>query len=147
MIEKLTNFSNEELDQLAEIWLAENLQAHSFIPASHWEKQFKSIKELLPTANIYAYKNDDKIVGFVGEADGYIAGLFVDFNSRKQGIGGQLINHLKELKETLTLSVYIDNTNAVHFYKNKDFIVGSEDIDADTNAKEYHMIWKQSLKK
>lgn len=143
MITKLNSFSDRDLEQLAQIWLNGNLQAHSFIPAQYWKNQFVNIKKMLPEANIFVYRNNETIVGFLGELDGYIAGLFVDMNYRKQGVGSRLINYLKQINDKLTLSVYVDNINAVNFYENKDFIIDSVGMDTETDSKEYHMIWEK----
>lgn len=142
MITKLNSFSDRDLEQLAQIWLNGNLQAHSFIPAQYWKNQFVNIKKMLPEANIFVYRNNETIVGFLGELDGYIAGLFVDMNYRNQGVGSRLINYLKQINDKLTLSVYVDNINAVNFYENKDFIIDSVGMDTETDSKEYHMIWE-----
>ena len=143
MITKLNRFSDRDLEQLAQIWLNGNLQAHSFIPAQYWKNQFVNIKKMLPEANIFVYRNNETIVGFLGELDGYIAGLFVDMNYRNQGVGSRLINYLKQINDKLTLSVYVDNINAVNFYENKDFIIDSVGMDTETDSKEYHMIWEK----
>jgi len=143
MITKLNSFSDRDLEQLAQIWLNGNLQAHSFIPAQYWKNQFVNIKKMLPEANIFVYKNNETIIGFLGELDGYIAGLFVDMNYRNQGVGSRLINYLKQINDKLTLSVYVDNINAVNFYENKDFIIDSVGMDTETESKEYHMIWEK----
>ncbi|QEA58314.1 GNAT family N-acetyltransferase [Leuconostoc mesenteroides] len=143
MITKLNSFSDRDLEQLAQIWLNGNLQAHSFIPAQYWKNQFVNIKKMLPEANVFVYRNNETIVGFLGELDGYIAGLFVDMNYRNQGVGSQLINYLKQINDKLTLSVYVDNINAVNFYENKDFIIDSVGMDTETDSKEYHMIWEK----
>lgn len=143
MITKLNSFSDRDLEQLAQIWLNGNLQAHSFIPAQYWKNQFVNIKKMLPEANIFVYRNNETIVGFLGELDGYIAGLFVDMNYRNQGVGSRLINYLKQINDKLTLSVYVDNINAVNFYENKDFIIDSVGMHTETDSKEYHMIWEK----
>lgn len=143
MITKLNSFSDRDLEQLAQIWLNGNLQAHSFIPAQYWKNQFVNIKKMLPEANIFVYRNNETIVGFLGELDGYIAGLFVDMNYRNQGVGSRLINYLKQINDKLTLSVYVDNINAVNFYEDKDFIIDSVGMDTETDSKEYHMIWEK----
>ena len=143
MIIKLNSFSDRDLEQLAQIWLNGNLQAHSFIPAQYWENQFVNIKKMLPEANIFVYRNNETIIGFLGELDGYIAGLFVDMNYRNQGVGSRLINYLKQITDKLTLSVYVDNINAVNFYENKDFIIDSVGMDTETESNEYHMIWEK----
>ena len=143
MITKLNSFSDRDLEQLAQIWLNGNLQAHSFIPAQYWKNQFVNIKKMLPEANIFVYRNNETIIGFLGELDGYIAGLFVDMNYRNQGVGSRLINYLKQINDKLTLSVYVDNINAVNFYENKAFIIDSVGMDTETDSKEYHMIWEK----
>lgn len=143
MITKLNSFSDRDLEQLAQIWLNGNLQAYSFIPAQYWKNQFVNIKKMLPEANIFVYRNNETIIGFLGELDGYIAGLFVDMNYRNQGVGSRLINYLKQINDKLTLSVYVDNINAVNFYENKDFIIDSVGMDTETDSKEYHMIWEK----
>lgn len=143
MITKLNSFSDRDLEQLAQIWLNGNLQAHSFIPAQYWKNQFVNIKKMLPEANIFVYRNNETIIGFLGELDGYIAGLFVDMNYRKQGVGSRLINYLKQINDKLTLSVYVDNINAVNFYENKDFIIDSVGMDTETDSKEYRMTWEK----
>lgn len=63
---------------------------------------------MLPEANIFVYRNNETTIGFLGELDGYIAGLFVDMNYRNQGVGSRLINYLKQINDKLTLSVYVD---------------------------------------
>lgn len=143
MITKLNSFSDRDLEQLAQIWLNGNLQAHSFIPAQYWKNQFVNIKKMLPEANIFVYRNNEIIIGFLGKLDGYIAGLFVDMNYRKQGVGSRLINYLKQINDKLTLSVYVDNINAVNFYENKDFIIDSVGMDTETDSKEYRMTWEK----
>ena len=143
MITKLNSFSDRDLEQLAQIWLNGNLQAHSFIPAQYWKNQFVNIKKMLPEANIFVYRNNETIIGFLGELDGYIAGLFVDMNYRNQGVGSRLINYLKQINDKLTLSVYVDNINAVNFYENKDFIIDSVGMDTETDSKEYRMTWEK----
>lgn len=72
MITKLNSFPDRDLEQLAQIWLNGNLQAHSFIPAQYWKNQFVNIKKMLPEANIFVYRNNETIIGFLGELDGYI---------------------------------------------------------------------------
>lgn len=143
MITKWNSFSDRDLEQLAQLWLNGNLQAHSFIPAQYCKNQFVNIKKMLPEANIFVYRNNETIIGFLGELDGYIAGLFVDMNYRNQGVGSRLINYLKQINDKLTLSVYVDNINAVNFYENKDFIIDSVGMDTETDSKEYHMIWEK----
>ena len=47
-----------DINSVAEIWLDTNRKAHAFIPASYWERNFASVKEMLPQAEVYVYETD-----------------------------------------------------------------------------------------
>lgn len=66
---------------------------------------------------------------------------------RSKGIGKQLLNYVKKLKEEMCLSVYPKNYKAISFYKREHFVVKSESIDNDTNEKELLMVWNKRLVK
>lgn len=46
-------FEFRDLDKIMEIWLRGNMEAHSFIPAEYWKKNFDSVKSVLPNAEVY----------------------------------------------------------------------------------------------
>lgn len=102
---------------------------------------YNYVKEILPNAEIYVYVVENHIVGFIGLDQNYIEGIFIDAHSQSKGIGTLLLNKVKEDRNTLTLSVYKKNVNAIKFYKNNNFIITSESIDKDTNEIEYIMTW------
>ena len=91
-------------------------------------------KEILPNAEIYVYVVENHIVGFIGLNQNYIEGIFIDTHSQSKGIGTLLLNKVKEDRNTLTLSAYKKNVNAIKF-------ITSESIDKDTNEIEYIMTW------
>ena len=126
-----------------EIWKNENIKAHKFISKEYWESNYNYVKEVLPNAEIYVYILDGRIVGFIGLNNNYIEGIFIDSNSQGKGIGTDLLNKVKEQKESLVLSVYKKNTNAINFYKKNNFSIKSENIDKNTNEIEYTMVWSK----
>ena len=73
----IRRFTNADIDKVADIWLDTNIKAHSFIPAEYWQNHFEIVKEMFMQAEIYVYENDDRIQGFVGLNNNYIAGIFV----------------------------------------------------------------------
>lgn len=75
--------------------------------------------------------------------DNYIAGIFVNKNNQSRGIGKQLLDYVKEIKETLNLSVYQKNIRAISFYQREQFVIQSEHIDDDNNEKEFIMTWNK----
>ena len=95
-----------DMEQLLQIWLISNIDAHDFIPPKYWIDNYPLVADQLPQADIYLYEADGNIYGFVGVMDDYIAGIFVDKAHRSAGIGRQLLNHVKALYPTLSLGVY-----------------------------------------
>ncbi|MCI8597540.1 MAG: GNAT family N-acetyltransferase [Lachnospiraceae bacterium] len=140
MIRKL---EKTDIDRVAEIWLDTNIKAHGFIPAQYWTENFDPVKEMLSQAEVYVYEDENKnrIEGFVGLDDDYIAGIFVWHESQSRGIGQQLLNCVKTIKKKLKLSVYQNNLKAIRFYQREEFKIQKENIDEATGEKEYIMDW------
>ena len=140
MIRKL---QEPDIDQVADIWLDTNIKTHNFIPAQYWKDNFETVKTMLSQADVYVYENSNKIEGFIGLNENYIAGIFVRNEAQSTGIGKQLLDFIKSIKQQLHLSVYQKNTQAVKFYQRENFHIQCENTDKNTNEKEYIMIWKQ----
>lgn len=131
-----------DLDQVMELWLNGNIEAHDFIPRNYWESNAPMVREQLLQAEIYVYETDGKILGFVGLQGDYLAGIFVDRHARSMGIGGQLIHYVQKIRRTLTLNVYRKNQRAMEFYLREGFSVLSEDIDKATGETDIVLSWK-----
>ena len=142
MIRKL---QEPDLDKVADIWLTTNISAHSFIDAQYWYNNFQAVEKMLSQAEIYIYEdeNKNKIQGFVGLNNDYIAGIFVRKEKQSNGIGKQLLDFIKNLHTQLTLNVYKKNTQAIKFYHREGFKIKNENIDEDVGEKEYEMIWER----
>ncbi|MFQ7287698.1 MAG: N-acetyltransferase [Lacrimispora saccharolytica] len=135
-------FDARDLDQVMELWLNGNIEAHDFIPRNYWESNAPMVREQLLQAEIYVYETDGKILGFVGLQGDYLAGIFVDRHARSMGIGGQLIHYVQKIRRTLTLNVYRKNQRAMEFYLGEGFSVLSEDIDKATGETDIVLSWK-----
>lgn len=99
---------------------------------------------MLPQAEVYVYESAGKIQDFVGLTGEYIEGIFVSDEVQSQGIGKRLLDHIKAIKDTLCLSVYQKNTQAIHFYQREGFVIQHEGLDESTGEKEYTMLWRQA---
>ena len=141
----IRKFKKSDLSSIMKIWLESNIEAHGFIPEKYWVDNFEIVREILPQAEIYVYENEDtcEIIGFIGLNEEYIEGIFVENHMRSKGIGKQLLDHVKKIKENISLSVYQKNSRAVSFYQREQFVVQSESMDSDTNEKELVMIWQE----
>lgn len=139
----IRKFKEDDLDQVMEIWLNTNVQAHEFIPQEYWTSNFDMVKSVLPEAEIYVYEVNDKIQAFVGIDKGYIAGIFVSSEVQSKGVGKLLLEKCKDHYQTLSLSVYEKNSRAYGFYLREGFKVIKKQLDSNTNEAEYYMIWSK----
>ncbi len=140
MIRKL---NNTDLDEVIKIWLNENIKTHFFISPEYWKSNETTVKNLLPLAEVYIYEKNEKIVGFIGLDNDYIAGIFIKSDEQSKGIGKKLLNFVKTFKTELNLNVYIKNIKAVNFYKRENFKIKKETVDSNTDEKEFFMTWKK----
>ena len=105
-------------------------------------KNFEYVKNILPNAEIYVYLEDNFILGFIGLNDNHIEGIFVNSNYQGKGIGTDLLNKAKEIKQQLTLNVYKKNSKAIKFYQKNAFKITEENIDEENDEVEYIMSWR-----
>ena len=138
-------FRESDLDAVAQIWLDTNIKAHNFISKEYWTDNYVMVKDALPQAEIYVYEDDEtnKIDGFIGLTDNYIEGIFVREAVQSKGIGKQLLDYVKKIKSNIRLSVYQKNIRAIGFYQREQFVIQSENIDDNTNEKEFIMTWSK----
>ncbi|NRT79755.1 N-acetyltransferase [Clostridium beijerinckii] len=136
----IKDFKLDNLDKVMEIWLDTNIEAHDFIPKEYWRDNFELVKQMLPSADIYIFEENNIIKGFIGIVEqNYIAGLFVKKEYQREGVGKKLIEYSKSKYDNLTLHVFTKNVTAVNFYMKNNFKVIDEHINEDTKAVEYTM--------
>lgn len=138
----IRKFQTTDINQVMQIWLNSNIDAHPFVSREYWESNFDMVKGLLVQAEVYVCEEDDVILGFIGMQEGYIAGIFVSKDCRSKGIGKVLLDYAKTLHQELTLHVYKKNEGAVRFYLREGFSVVNEQIDEATGELEYAMSTK-----
>ncbi|MEK4979777.1 N-acetyltransferase [Bacillus sp. FSL K6-6540] len=142
MIRQMTN---EDLNDLIEIWLAASKEAHHFIPAEYWESKQGDMREVyLPMAETYLLEETGQVRGFVSLVGEDLAALFIDPSRQNQGCGKALLRYAMDLRDTLKLRVYADNQRALRFYAKNGFEHLEETVDPDTGQQEHIMIWRKN---
>lgn len=106
MITHINGLQGRKLDEVAAIWLAGNLDAHWFIAADYWRNYSHEVKTEIGTSELFLSEANNKVNGFLGLVDGYIAVLFVAKKFRGHQIGTQLMTAVKQTRSKLSLSVY-----------------------------------------
>lgn len=130
-----------DLPAVAKIWLAGNLSAHAFIPASYWQSKLGAVTQAIAAAEVWVYADIDTPLGFIGLRDDYIAGLFVAEACRSRGIGRLLLNKAKAIHPTLSLDVYRKNNRALAFYRREGFRQISSGQEPETKETACRMLW------
>ena len=138
-------FNENDLYAVMQIWFDTNIITHNFISKSYWIDNYDMVKEILPQAEVYVYENEitNQIEGFIGLTNNYIAGLFVKESAQSKGIGKQLLDYAKNVKENMTLNVYEKNDRAIKFYMREQFMIYSKNIDTNTDERELIMVWNR----
>lgn len=137
----IRRFQAGDLETVISIWLNTNLEAHAFVDPEYWRGNCGTVKAMIPQAEVYVSEDDRGINSFIGMIDDYIAGIFVDASARTAGIGSQLLDRVKQDRNSLRLNVYKKNTTAVSFYRKRGFQIDKESVDPETSELEYTMIW------
>ena len=137
-------FHEADTDQVMQLWLNGNTDAHPFISKDYWQSHFAPVREQITQAEIFVCETESEIQGFIGIADSYIAGIFVDRKHRSLGIGKALLDYAKQRHLSLSLNVYQKNKRAVSFYLREGFQILSEGLDESTKEKEYLMGWNHN---
>lgn len=105
-IQVATKVNEVQLHQVMQIWLAGNLQAHDFVAPDYWKQNYAEVAKQIKKATLILATENNSVLGFLGLVDGYIAGLFVNEDQQRQGIGTKLVQAAERIQPELTLSVY-----------------------------------------
>ena len=109
----IRKLEEKDLYEVSDIWFHGNMEAHNFISENHR-------KEKLPKVFYQRHKFiyvKMEIKGFVGIIDNYIGEIFILKRERSEGIGKELLDYVKEVKENLALNIII--IGALIFIKEK----------------------------
>ncbi|TLQ04468.1 GNAT family N-acetyltransferase [Pediococcus stilesii] len=143
-INRLRQITDQELDQIMEIWIEGNVSAHDFISPVYWQNNKELVRKMIAASIIYVItKNDDHIVGFAGIQKNYLAGIFIKKDFQNQGLGKELLNCIKLDYNELFLSVYNKNQSAKAFYLKNQFTRSTSQLDKATGEIETTMHWRK----
>lgn len=143
----IRKFEPKDIDEVMEIWLISNLQAHDFIPKKYWKDNFTEVRRVIQLATVFVWEEEGRIQGFIGALEGFVAGLFIREDARSRGIGKALLDSMKKTSDSLSLSAYEKNVRAVRFYMREGFKVQTERVEESTGEREFLLLWEKSEEK
>lgn len=139
----IRTYHPQDLDTILSIWLQGNLDAHPFVPAGYWRRNYPLTAQLLPQAEVYVAEVHGQVVGFIGLMEELVAGVFVHRAHRGAGVGSALLRKAQERRDRLRLFVYQQNPSALRLYQRHQFAITAVERDTETGAWAYQMEWKR----
>ncbi|MBR7630740.1 MULTISPECIES: GNAT family N-acetyltransferase [Aeromonas] len=131
---------SEDMDEIVEIWLLASLQAHDFVDASCWWQAQEDLRtRYLERARIWVFEERGELLGFMALADDYLAALFVRPDRQGRGVGHALLQEAKLQGARLHARVFVENEQAVRFYRRRGFVIEREEFDPLTGHPQYKM--------
>lgn len=137
----IRKFEPWDIDDVMEIWLYANLEAHDFIDGTYFENACEMVRSLIPSSEVYVYEEDSNVTGFIGLEEGFVQGLFVKPGRQRHGIGQALLEQVKSNRDVLMLKVYRKNEKAISFYRREGFDVAELEVEEATGETEITMKW------
>lgn len=117
--------------RVVEIWNRAVDATHDFLTPSDRAAIGAEVAGFLPVAPlVLAVDADDRAVGFMLVDGSHMEALFIDPDSRGQGVGRALVAHALSSQPGLTTDVNEQNAQAVGFYERMGFVAtGRSDLD------------------
>lgn len=137
-------WNHNEVAPLIALWLESTIAGHPFIEERYWHESQSLVEDVyLPSARTWVWRSNETIDGFVSVMDSrFVGALFVRPSAQGQGIGGALLNHVKQRFPLLSLEVYQKNSRAVNFYHAQGFRIEDSAWQEETQHPTWIMSWQ-----
>ena len=110
-------YTDEDLDELLDVWYQASLVAHSFLTDEFLATEVRDVAEhWLPLAETMVSQTEGRVVGFLALVGNEVGAIFVAPNSQGRGIGRALMDRARESRPFLELNVLEANAIGRHFY-------------------------------
>lgn len=140
----IRSYKPEDIEPLLDVWYRASKVAHPFLTDDFLELERAQIQYLyIDQTETWIYEVENKLIGFVSMVEKDVAALFVDPLEHRKGIGHQLLNHVFQTREFLTVDVFKENEMAVKFYYKYGFKLVKEKMHEETG----HLLFEMVLNK
>ena len=137
----IRRYEDSAQDELLRIWYDASVIAHDFLPPQFWAGERQTIVDVyIPISETWLAEEDAQVVGFIAMLDNKVGGLFIDPAHQRRGIGRQLLDHARSVRDgPLTVHVFKANLVARRFYERYGFSAVREVIEPTTGCEEIEM--------
>lgn len=133
---QIRSVTKADYPEIMEVWEASVRATHHFL-SEEWIMEHRPLilNQYLDMVDLSCVKDtSDKLIAFLGTAEGNVEMLFVHPDSFGKGVGKALMQHAIESQGATKVDVNEDNPQACGFYKSMGFEVDSRsDLDGQGN--------------
>lgn len=123
-------FHEEDIESVLGIWLTASISAHPFLAPDYWTAQVDTVRATyLSSDDLYVYEKAGQVVGFYILAEQQLIALCVAPTFQGQGIGRQLMAHVKAHHTPLTWTLFKANQRAIQFAAQHGFVEAQESLE------------------
>ncbi|KAF1031489.1 MAG: putative N-acetyltransferase YjaB [Pseudomonas sp.] len=120
---------------LGALWERSVRATHDFLAEDDIQRLLPLVRDTylpLPALEVWVYEDETCVKGYIATGGHNVEMLFIDPACRGQGIGRQLLDHVRPRHTTLTVDVNEQNPQAVGFYLHYGFIqTGRSPLDGE----------------
>ena len=136
----IRKYKLSDMNHVINIWLEASIKVHDFVESDFWKSKVKDMKEIyIPSSENYVFEDEEIVKGFISLYNDTLAAIFVSPTYQGTGIGKQLMEKAKTVRNHLNLTVYKENKRSIEFYKQCGFEVKQEQMDEHTGHPEIVM--------
>lgn len=140
----IEHWNHDDISPLLSLWLESTIAGHPFIDERYWHESQPIVRDVyLPAAQTWVWRSHHALQGFVSVLESrFVGALFVLPSAQGKGIGGALLNHVKQHFSFLSLEVYQKNSRAVNFYHAQGFRIEDCAWQDETRHPTWIMSWQ-----
>ena len=113
----IRQYIDTDLDDLLTAWESASEIAHPFLTPEFVASERNNIPNLyLPNAETWVYDDGERVVGFIALIGDEVGAIFVHPDHQRTGVGQQLMDKARSLRETLEVEVFVANAIGRAFY-------------------------------
>ncbi len=118
----IRKYEDKDAGELLEAWYSGSQVGHPFLNEDFFELERENILALyLPNAETWVFELEGVVVGFIALIGNEVGAIFVDSQFHRLGIGRQLMDHARGIRDFLELDVFEENAAGRSFYEKYGF--------------------------
>jgi len=123
----------DDIDAVIETCYLAHQLSHPFLSAEFLaQEMIKTRDTYLPNSETWIYEKDGKLRGFIALVGNEVGGLFVHPDDHGKGFGKALMDKAVELRGSVYLDVFKENSLGRAFYKRYGFRLSHEYVHEET---------------